>query len=536
MTVSLTDTSDMAGPAAGAPSNLEGAAVRGLRERGTRLITLLGWGTVVVIATIDALLGRSPWAVLALGVAANAAPTVMALRRRHDAEARLVVGTLAAVMPALLVYAFQGHPWQMDAHIYFFVALATLTILCDWRPIALASVLIALHHLALQRLSPDWVFTGGGDLGRVLFHAAAVIMQFAVLAYITTRLALLLDAQDAAVATSGRLAAEAQEERQRADRALRASQEAQAHAERARAERAEAERLHAEMRQRELLKLAAEFEQSVAQIAIDIEAATAQLGTSAVQLDTLSAEAGQEAHKVAANAVEATDEIRRVAESIRTLGVSVGSIASAAEQQRGLTALGRDKGERSSLSIADMAARADQIGGFIDEIRAIAVKTNLLALNATIEASRAGESGKGFAVVANEVKGLAGETERASGRIIDLLNDVRASVNAATADAKVVGEVVAEVSQAAAGIASDAVSQRGLAGDIQEGATRAAGNADAIERRMTQLASNVAAAATLSSELRDSTSALSVNARHLRESSERFVRHLRNEPAGGRAA
>ena len=45
--------------------------------------------------------------------------------------------------PALGVYLLQGHAWQMDGHMYFFVALAALTVLCDWRPIVLASALIA---------------------------------------------------------------------------------------------------------------------------------------------------------------------------------------------------------------------------------------------------------------------------------------------------------------------------------------------------------------------------------------------------------
>ncbi len=504
-------------------------AVRALRQRGMLTLAVLGWVSLLGVTLVSALSADEITAVLAVGVAVNIAPSYMAILRRHDLEARLVASTLAAAMPALLVYALQGHPWQMDAHMYFFVALAALTVLCDWRPIALASVIIALHHLLLETFAPAWVFSGDGNIGRVMFHAAAVIMQFGVLAYITARLGALLQARDDAVGTSARLVAEAQEERQRAQDALEAAQQAEALAQHTRQQSRDIERRHTSARRTELLALATDFERSVAGIVLSIEAATTQLETSAVQLDDLSGAAGREAQNVATNAVDATAEIRRVASAISTLGLSIGSIAAAADQQSTLTTLGREKGERSTATIAALATRAEEISGFIDEIRAVAAKTNLLALNATIEAARAGEAGKGFAVVAGEVKSLAGDAARATDRIVDLLNDVRVAVDASVVDADTVNETVAEVSQAATGIASQAADQRALATQIEQGATRAAGSADLIERRIGDLASSVATAAVLSAEVRSSSTALSVNARDLRGSSEAFVRHLREE-------
>lgn len=57
----------------------------------------------------------------------------------------------------------------------------------------------------------------------------------------------------------------------------------------------------------------------------------------------------------------------------------------------------------------------NRISAVVAGIDSISLQTNLLALNASVEAARAGESGKGFAVVANEIRELAGETQKLTG-------------------------------------------------------------------------------------------------------------------------
>lgn len=94
--------------------------------------------------------------------------------------------------------------------------------------------------------------------------------------------------------------------------------------------------------------------------------------------------------------------------------------------------------------------RSREIGRITETISAIADETNLLTLNAAIEAARAGEQGRGFAVVAEQVRQLAEASREASGRIGELVRQVRAEVEAVLRQVQSVVERVSGGSQALA--------------------------------------------------------------------------------------
>lgn len=124
---------------------------------------------------------------------------------------------------------------------------------------------------------------------------------------------------------------------------------------------------------------------------------------------------------------EASEEARLLsARAIERLGQGAAQIQSSLAQITNLL----DLVGTLATHVTGFAAAMEQVQRCSKDIEQIAETTNILALNATIEAMRAGEAGRTFAVVANEVKGLAGETRKATNEIAAVIGTL--GIEAAT--------------------------------------------------------------------------------------------------------
>jgi methyl-accepting chemotaxis protein len=400
-----------------------------------RFLIAFLWGNVALLAGVGFFLSGDGVAILTGALILAGGATLTARLQPGSAAARHAIGVALMGLVSLLVFAFEGHPWQIDIHMYFFAALAMLAAFCDWRTLMLSAAVVALHHLVLNFLYPAAVFPGGAALGRVLLHALIVVVEVSMLCWLSWRLSLAFT---------------------KSEQALQGMAEAQSANEAATAERDRLAQAERDTRRAVRVELAQRFQDGVGGIVANLSGVAQTTRQSALEINRRLEEVGVRLSTVLDRTGQVEAEVDLVAGSANELVGSVAEVNRYIGESTTLAGSAVQEVHRTNVTVESLAQAAHRIGDVVGLIQDIAAQTNLLALNATIEAARAGDAGKGFAVVAGEVKHLANQTARATEEIGAQIAEIQSVTGGAVQAIRDIGATIGRIEQAIGTIAAAA--------------------------------------------------------------------------------
>lgn len=364
--------------------------------------------------------GSLNWGLLCAASAIAIGATFAWLNSPISVATRILTSAALSLSVIFLVSAFEGHPYQVDMHMYFFAVLAITAGWCDWRALAAATITTAVHHILFNFLLPAVVYPGGADLARLAIHAVILVAEFAILAWISRELTLAFDVSDRAVRDV--------EEKMTNIRLLVSEQE-----------RAKQTEISQANQQREIIE---GFVRRMRVVSDAFGTSARELGKASQALTATADLTSSSAKTVTGAAQKAAENVQSVAAATEDLSLSIQQISQKANQSSNVAQIAATEASSTETEVRNLREAAGKIGEVIDLINSIAGQTNLLALNATIEAARAGDAGRGFAVVAAEVKQLATETARATGEIGAKIAEIQtATSRTVTSIDKIVGTI-----------------------------------------------------------------------------------------------
>jgi len=473
-----------------------------------RFIIPFLWCHVPLVA-IEGYVLDAKWIMMTIGATILAGTAAIVAKSAPGSESsRYTAGVALVGLVALLVYGLDGNPWQIDMHMYFFAALAILTAFCDWKVLVLPAATVAVHHLLLNFIYPEAVFTGGSDFGRVVLHAVIVVVQVAVLSWVAWRLTSAFE--ESALAVSD-------------------AKEAHAHADAAALERDRHAQQTLQQRHEEMANLAQRFQSAIGEVADQLSKSAGGSRGSAQDVDNRLVEMSNRLIEVTRSAQEVSGNVETVAAAAEQLSESVQDVNGFIAKSQNMATQAVTDVEQTNATVETLASAAHRIGDVVSLIQNIASQTNLLALNATIEAARAGEAGKGFAVVANEVKHLANQTAKATDDISAQVLEIQGVTGGAVTAMRKIGTIIKGIENAIETIAVAAARQSQAITEIAQNTQRASNVVETVSENVAHVTDVAKDIGALAHKRTEEAEAMSLQADRLTRQVDEFIGHVRRE-------
>ena len=339
------------------------------------------------------------------------------LAARGTLTSRLLLTTS---LVGLIILHIQLSAGTTEAHFGVFVTLAIAMVYLDWRPIVLAAVLFAAHHVLFDRMMAAGLGVyclNEPNLVRVVVHAFYVVAQ--------TVLEVML------VQSLGRLQLEGIELQALVQRVN------------------QPDGIVLKVRD---FKATTPLGQALQAMLEHMEQVVSTIRQSIDSIQAASQEIANGNQDLSARTESAASGIEETAASMEELTGTVRHSADAARQASEMALNSAETAERGGEAVKQVINTMDEINhssqkinDIIGVIDGIAFQTNILALNAAVEAARAGEQGRGFAVVAAEVRSLAQRSALAAKEISGLIGASVDKVDNGTRLVRAAGDTIAEV-------------------------------------------------------------------------------------------
>jgi methyl-accepting chemotaxis protein len=455
-------------------------SISDFRKLGNGMIVATIWTAVPAVL----LTAASPVGIGVAAVALSLCATVLAWLDRGDSGTPLALGVSLMVAVSLVVAALAGNPWQIDLHMAYFAALAMLIVYCDWKVIAAAAGVVAVHHLLLSLVMPGLVFPGDGALDRVMIHAAILVAEALTLAWAAQTIRATLAAAESSLARADAALAEAATAQQAAEEASELTHKARNAQQTAMADSMALQQVGERERMLVVAGLAqgldslargdlthrieTTFPADYEKLRSDFNHASERLNDTMLSITNVAARirgAGEEISSGSLDLAQRTEQqatsLQESASTAEQLAASVKlttqSSQQAVAQARNATEIAEKGGQIVGSAVRAMEAleaSAQKISDITNVIDDIAFQTNLLALNAAVEAARAGDAGKGFAVVAAEVRVLAQRSGEAAKDIETLIAASNGHVGDGVRLVRSSGEALQDIVLASTGVAA----------------------------------------------------------------------------------